>query len=1147
MDIAAEAGTGVVRRMRYRILGPLEVIGEEGPVSLGPPKQRELLALLLLSPGQPVSVSSMIEHLWGESSPRTAEHAIQTYVSALRAQLGADVIITTRRGYRIDVEGGDIDILVFEELSEATATALAQGDADHAFELARQALDVWRGPPLEDVGLFNGTHPRAVHLTELHLQTVERWAEAAIGIGNTTAVLTGLEQATLEHPLRESLWAWRMQALHAEGRDAEALRVYQDLRRILGDELGVEPSQRLQLLEERLLLAEEGASASVPMRNPYKGLRPFGEGDAADFFGRDQLIRELVAAVEARTRPVVVVVGPSGGGKSSVVRAGLLPRLRSGAVEDSSDWEYVVVQPGPHPFETLKRGLATDDLSSYPHTLQHGVLLVLDQFEELFTQSSANVVSQFLQLLTDWSSHPLLRIVVTLRADFYDRPMLHPTFGRVFVAGVVNAHPLTPEQLAAAASGPAARMGVRLEPALMSELIRDVAARPGSLPLFQYALTEVFDRRGGALLTLDSYRAAGGVAGAVTRRAEELYGSATTEERDVMRQLFFRLVAVGEGDQVTRRRVSLSEVHALRLSPRQVDEVVERLVQHRLVSLDREPASGEPTVEVAHEALLTEWDRLRGWLDDARSDLRQRVWLAAAREEWMRADGDPGFLLTGRRLEQYEEWADRSTVALTSDERGFLERSIAVREEEAARIREADAELRHHRLRWRVRRWAAAAVAAVLVAVLAVSPWESPPPRVAAISGVDGDLGVLDLFSQALTTVEEAHGVEFTRLTPLIDVNRDVQELCRAGTDLIVIGLILETREIDPSTAECAETMFMFVDFAPDEEIFRPAPNLAFVTFGHDEGSYLAGVAAALTTQTGVVGFVGGQRDIVTPFLAGFEGGVHAVDPEVEVLAIWTESFDSPHLGRNAATSIIARRADVVFHAAGASGHGVRAAVAAANEAGTDPVWYIGVDVDEALSAPPADRPYVLTSMLKRLDVAVGESIDAYFEGELAPGIHHYGLTNGGVELTKTGGHLEQHWPRIEEMRLRLIAGGVPIEPWRVVDVRELPLPADTPTHRATAMRTGGTCRYEGPTQLVDGDVLAIDTDSGTFGVRALPGAEFRRQPIPTGETLHDFDLESFATDPEFLVLPVFSGTWWVGCMTEAFAYPAAVIEVTER
>lgn len=1146
MTAEAVATAEVERTMRYRILGPLEVENDEGRVPLGPPKQRDLLGLLLLSPRQVVPISSMIEHLWGEAAPRSAEHAIQTYISGLRSQLGAGVIATTTRGYRIDIDDAHLDAAVFQELTDRAATALAQGDAEMAFDLSRQALAVWRGPPLADVGLANGSHPRAVRLVELHLQAVERWAAAAIETGRAAPALAELEQVTAEHPLRESLWAWRMRALHAEGRDAEALRVYQDLRRVLGDELGVAPSRDLQLLEESLLLAEEPAVLSEQQRNPYKGLRPFSEGDAVDFFGRDQLIRDLVDAVAAHARPMVAVVGPSGAGKSSVVQAGLIPRLRSGAIEGSADWEYVIVQPGARPFEALENALATADLTGYPESLRHTVLLVLDQFEELFAQAPDSVVSHFLQLLADWSSHPRLRIVLTLRADFYDRPMLHPTFGRVFVAGVVNVHPLTPEQLAVAASGPAERTGIRLEPPLLSELIRDVSARPGSLPMFQYVLTEVFDRRVGNLLTLDAYRAAGGVAGAVTRRAEELHSTATNEERNVMRQVFFRLVAVGEGDQVTRRRVTLSEIHDLRLSPARVDEVIERLAHHRLLSLDREVSSGEPIIEVAHEALLSEWTRLRGWLEEARGDLRRRMWLAAAREEWMRANGDPGFLLTGSRLDQYEEWANQTTVALSQEERGFLDRSIALREEELARVRAEHAELRRRRRRSNAGWWVAALVASGVVALLMVAPWNSPPPSVAVLSAVGGDLGVVDLFEQAIITAEQQHGVEFTRLTPLIDTNSDVQELCRAGTDLIVVGLTLLSADLNTRSTDCSETTFLIVDAIFDPGEFEPPPNDVVLMFGNDEGGYLAGLAAALTTRTGTVGFVGGFSDIIIPFLAGFEAGVHTVDPGIEILAIWTEDFDAPQLGQNAAASLLAQGADVIFHAAGETGKGVLTAVAAANEAGEGPAWFIGVDVDEAMTAPSVHRRYVLTSMIKRLDRAVIESIDLFFRGELEPGVHHYGLTNGGVELSTTGGHIDEHLPLIEEMRRRLVEGEVSFDPWRVGRVTLLPLPANTATHRATAVLTGERCVYQGPTQLVAGDVLAIDLEAEGFGVRVLPGTEFSPQPIPTDRPNHDLDMTSLAYAADTLILPVSSGTWWVGCLTETVAYPAAVIEVTE-
>ena len=482
--------------MRYSILGPLEAAEGGEPRALGPPKQRAVLGLLLLHAPEPVTTTTLIDALW-DAPPRTAEHSIQTYVSGLRTAVGPEWIVTTANGYRIELDGGDLDRVTFEHLVLRADEAERLGDQEAVLARLTEALALWRGEPLADVGLGANAHPPLVRLAELRLSVVERWAVAALALDRPDPVIVELQRLTLEHPLRESLWGLRMQALHAAGRTPEALRVYQELRRVLGEEMGIEPSPELRRLEESLLLADMGEPPAPPAgpaaRNPYKGLRPFGEDDAGDFFGRDPLVRELVDAVDDPGRAMVSIVGPSGSGKSSVVRAGLLRVLRAGALPGSAHWSYAVAQPGGRPFErtasaitaaTGEQGSLADVLIRPPDSAR--LLLVLDQFEEVFTQAPESEAAEFLDLLADAATGPDVRLVVALRADFYDQPLLHSRFGRAFASGVVHVHPLAPDELEAAAGGPAAQVGVHLQPALLSELILAVAARPGSLPLFQY-------------------------------------------------------------------------------------------------------------------------------------------------------------------------------------------------------------------------------------------------------------------------------------------------------------------------------------------------------------------------------------------------------------------------------------------------------------------------------------------------------------------------------------------------------------------------------------------------------------------------------------------------------------------------------------
>ena len=277
--------------------------------------------------------------------------------------------------------------------------------------------------------------------------------------------------------------------------------------------------------------------------NPYKGLRPFEEGDALDFFGREELTTQLVERL-AGTR-FLAVVGPSGSGKSSVVRAGLLPAVRRGALPGADGWVIAEMLPGARPLHELEAALLrvaanppsslmeqlerdeTGLLSAVKRTLpadRSELLLLIDQFEEVFTLVDEEPVrTHFLESLEAAVTEPKsrLRVVVTLRADFYDRPLLYGGFAELLSSRIESVVPLSADQLERAISGPARRVDVRLEEGLVARMLADVADQPGGLPLLEYALTELFERRDGSVLTLEAYRAIGEVSGALGRRAEE--------------------------------------------------------------------------------------------------------------------------------------------------------------------------------------------------------------------------------------------------------------------------------------------------------------------------------------------------------------------------------------------------------------------------------------------------------------------------------------------------------------------------------------------------------------------------------------------------------------------------------------------------
>ena len=506
----------------------------------------------------------------------------------------------------------------------------------------------------------------------------------------------------------------------------------------------------------REALQSEEVSVAPPVidiRNPYKGLRPFQEPDAPDFFGREAVVDRIVAHLSevGPGHRFLALVGPSGSGKSSLLRAGVIPALRKGAVPGSERWFVVDMHPGAHPFEELESALMSiagerpagllGELTRDDKGLTRAVasllpadgselLVLVDQFEELFTL----VVDDerrlaFLDCMREATANPesRIRIVVTMRADFYDRPLLYRAFGDLLANRTVALTPMSVDELERVITVPAASVGVNVEPALVAEILTAVADQP-VLPLLQYALTELLDSRENATLTLKAYHQVGGVVGALSRRADEVYAALEPSQQQATRQLFLRLLTVGEeGMPETRRRVQHSELGDLELDPAGMDRVIDLFGAHRLLSFDRDPVTRGPTVEVAHEALLREWGRLRGWIESAREDLRTHRRVAAAAQEWQGSGDEASFLLTGARLDQVESWASTSSIVLSSAERRFVAASSARREvernaERVRRAREVALEARSRtRLRALVAVFAVAAVVASALSALALN------------------------------------------------------------------------------------------------------------------------------------------------------------------------------------------------------------------------------------------------------------------------------------------------------------------------------------------------------------------------------------------------------------------------------------------
>ena len=477
-------------------------------------------------------------------------------------------------------------------------------------------------------------------------------------------------------------------------------------------------------------------------KNPYKGLRAFQVADVQDFYGREKLIQRLLSRLQedVEYRRFLAVVGPSGSGKSSVVKAGLIPALWRGDLPGSENWYIVDLLPGRRPLDELEIALLRvisdtnpnlrDQLERDKHGLHRvanlilpndgsELLIVIDQFEEVFTLLEDEDDRQyFLDLLheavTDERSR--VRIVVTLRADYYDRPLHYSPFGELIRSRVETVLPLSAEELERAVCEPARGVGVQFEDSLVSRIVGDVHYQPGALPLLQYALTELFERRDGLRLTQAVYTEIGGTGGALAKRADEIYLEGSEQGQELARQLFLRLVTLGEGAEDTRRRVARSELLEITADQDQMDELIDLYATSRLLTLDNDPSTHQPTVEVAHEAILREWERLQRWLNESREDIRQERLTAQAAEAWKANDRDKSYLLTGTRLEQAKVWREITELALAPLEHEFIQTSI--HEAKTQALAEAERQAHDTALERRTRTMLQALVAVFAVAAI---------------------------------------------------------------------------------------------------------------------------------------------------------------------------------------------------------------------------------------------------------------------------------------------------------------------------------------------------------------------------------------------------------------------------------------------
>jgi WD40 repeat protein/DNA-binding SARP family transcriptional activator len=959
--------------LRFQALGGLTVTDDGNDVAIGGPRQRRLIAMLLVHRGAVVSADRLADAVFAGQPTPGASTTLRSYVARLRRVVDGNgsgpTVVTRAPGYMLLVPDDGFDVARFERLVAEGRSDLAHDDPVAAECKLRDALSLWRGDAYAEFADEEWAHPEAERLGELRLAALEDLVEARLACGRAAEVIPPLEAMVNEHPLREALRAHLMLALYRAGRQADALRSFQQYRTLMVDEMGLDPSPELTELERRILSHDPtlqlDETAGVPLRgyrlgerlgtgrtgtvhaarlpgvdrdiairivrrqiaddaefvrsfeadarrlaalrheaivpihdywrepgaaylvmrrmtggtlrdrldrgplgatevtalvarvgsalsaaaavgithgglvpesvllddagdaylsdfalgtvgdrrfsddvrefaaliaeslgrrpansaagreiapavdriltrarspvesmspdelvasvvealtgkaaapvdtvpNPYKGLRAFEEADAADFFGRAELVDEILRRLALER--LILVVGGSGSGKSSVVRAGVLPRLRLGEVPGSDRWFVTALLPGASPFTALAEGLrhvAVTDTVGLTEELAFSeggidqvlrrlvpdggqLVLVVDQFEELFTLAPDAEQRAFLDGVVHALSAPdsRLRVVATLRADFYDRPLRFHRFGALVRNATVTVPAMSAADLEGVVAGPAERVGARVDPPLVAELVAAVVDEPAALPSLQYTLYELAERSPDRALTLTGYRNLGGVDAAIAARAEHLYLSLDDEDRDAVRRTFERLVVVGTEGEPTRRRAPRSELAQL-IPGRSIDDTVEPWVHARLLTSDRHPATREPTVEVAHEALLREWPRLRGWIEEDRDALLAAGQLREDAAAWDRLDRDPDALYRGAKLEVALARTDGRADVLPARERAFLDAGREERDREGQREQERVARQAraNRRLRIQLVALAAAFVVAATVGFVAV-------------------------------------------------------------------------------------------------------------------------------------------------------------------------------------------------------------------------------------------------------------------------------------------------------------------------------------------------------------------------------------------------------------------------------------------
>ncbi|MBI2976568.1 MAG: hypothetical protein HYY33_06415 [Chloroflexi bacterium] len=721
------------------LFGPASVIiGAGRPAVFRTAKDQALLTYLVMEAERAHPRVMLAAMLWPESPESTARGNLRQSLSRLRDLLGSehsrqDYLIGSPETIQFNRHSTHwLDVASFQSLRKAVLEHVHRSvtTCDSCRLLLAQALELYRGDFLGEFSLRDSTPFEEWVVTrreQLKIQAM--WA-----VSELTAYFEAHgDYERMAHYARRALDMESMsdgahfnlvRALAFGGQRDAALSHYQAYCELNEREGLPPPSGAFAEFHSRLrsgaaLRPLDGESVAEPGEAPFMGLHYFDEQDADLFFGRERLVNKLVsqlrkAALDAESEAprFYAIVGASGSGKTSLVRAGLIPAIKKAqpvsgvdAAQYDTEWIVRAMTPTAKPLGQLALAMGGSantpgawqlarDFAADPRALtdsaarlgvdgelgRRRVLLVIDQFEELFTLCPDEDERQaFVDNLVTAAAEPdgAFVLFMALRGDYYAHCARYPSLRDLLPGRHEMLGPMSNDDLRRAIEEPARQGNWALEDGLVELLLRDVGREPGSLPLLSHALLGTWQQREGRRLTLRGYVATGGVRQALTHTAEKTYASLNPARQAVARAVFVGLTQVGDNGRYTRRRATRAELLEGVEQAEWLDQVLTVLADARLITI------AEYSVEVAHEALITEWERWSQWLEEDREDLQTRRSLGESAASWVKSNREPEALLRGRRLAKLREWADAHPDKLNALDREFLDVSVAAAQRES--------------------------------------------------------------------------------------------------------------------------------------------------------------------------------------------------------------------------------------------------------------------------------------------------------------------------------------------------------------------------------------------------------------------------------------------------------------------------------